>query len=116
MTVPTAADDLAARIRQRVPLWTEQQPEPGLWRFTDGDPDWGGRFVIVDGREGRTLTCPLVPGHYGPSLAGMASGRSVHVDLPSLVDAGDLLRALGALEIIGALPNRHGMTIGPDRS
>lgn len=106
---PTAADDLARRIREHVPLWQEQTPEPGLWRFSDGDPDYGGRYVIVDGREDRTLTCALAPGHYGPTLAAMAKGRSVHIDLPSLVDSGDLLAAMAAAAAIGALPDERGM-------
>jgi hypothetical protein len=99
----TAADDLAALIRGRVPLWTEERPEPGLWRFTDGDPGSGGRFVLVDGRE-RELTCPLAPGRYGPTVAGMAKGVSVHVDLPTLIDRADKMNAMAALEAVGALP------------
>lgn len=109
--VPNAAGDLARLVRERVPLWVEENPEPDLWRFTDGDPDWGGRFVIVDGREGRTCPCALRPGRYGPTLAAMASGRSVHVDLPRLVDNGDKRRALAVAEAIGALPTSDGVTV-----
>lgn len=106
----SAADDLVRLIRLRVPNWTEDSTEPRVWRFTDEDPDWSGRFVVVDGREGRVLTCPLAPGHYGPTLSAMADGRMVHVDLPASVDWTDLRRALAVAEAIGALPDAQGMT------
>jgi len=106
-----AANDVAAMVRRRIPDWTEETPEPLLWRWTDRDEDYE-RTVTVDGRERIMRTVPEMAGQrFGPSLVGICGGVVVTVDLPSLVDITDMRSALRALTAVGALPDeRKGRT------
>lgn len=108
----SAADDLARRIRARIPDWTEQSEGPGHTRWTE-PPEEGAeedneiyvRQVIVDGRERRLRVLPVMEDRrIGPTLIGFDAGVTVRVDLPDLVDLTDMLSAMAALEAIGALP------------
>lgn len=103
----SAAADVARRIRQRVPGWVEENPEPGLWAWTDPDPDHGDqpRAVLVDGRDRTMRVLPPMTGKpMGPSVVGFHRDLTVKVDLPALVDYTDMIAALHALEAIDALP------------
>jgi hypothetical protein len=102
-----AAEQLAHRVRSLVPTWHEEVGEPGMWTFIDGDDDYPGRTVIVDGREGRQV---LIEGpreglRVGPSLIGVNRDVTVAVHLPPMTDNCDLRSALDALAAIEALPH-----------
>lgn len=109
MTEPTAAADLARRIRARVPGWTETSEEPGHWRWTDPDEDREGRYIEIDGRlRDKVPTAePMWGKHVGPQLLGYCKQTTVFVVLPQLVDKTDLSAALAAMETIDALPRQE---------
>lgn len=100
-----AVTDLARMIRKRIPTWTEERPEPGLWIWTDPDEETD-TVVMLDGSRRRFM--PSVPWRrgidHGPTLIGYDREITVRVDLPHVVDRSDLGLAQDALVAIGALP------------
>lgn len=117
----SAAADIAARIRQRVPGWTETQPAPRRWRWTspaeeDGyfgeDPpaEWV-TYVDLDGSDREFLR--LVPEqegqHHGPTVLARSSGATLRLDLPNMMDRLDREQVLDVLVAFGALPDEKGM-------
>lgn len=109
MTEPTAAADLARFIRARVPAWTEISDEPGHWRWTDSDEDYGGRYVEIDGRlRDKVPTAePMWGKHVGPQLLGYCKQTTVFVVLPEMVDKTMMFAAMAAMEAVDALPGRR---------
>lgn len=101
----SAAETLARMIRHRIPAWVETSPEPGLWRFTDPDEDYAGRYVEVDGGSREQLVvAEMSDRDVGPTLAGYAHGICVHVTLPDVSDSTDMRAALAAAQAIYAMP------------
>lgn len=105
---PSAARDLAAIIRRRVPDWTEVT-EPGLWWWRDPESEDGdyAREVIIEGRTRRVR--PISERHvqgwaFGPTVEGFADGIAFRLDLPGMTDRSDLRRVLDVLTTLGVLP------------
>ncbi len=102
----SAAESIARALRGRVPGWKETSDRPGLWRWTDPDPDYSGRYVELNGtnRWYVPVAAELMGKHTGPQLTGSSRQVVVVVVLPHLIDGTDIASALAAMEAIDALP------------
>lgn len=105
----SVADILARMIRERVPDWTEDCPDTGLWTWA-GTGDWSDSEVILEGRVRRfqPVSYRQHGRNLGPSVDGYAHGIALRIDLPEMVDGSDLRGVLDALERLGILPANPG--------
>lgn len=104
-------------IRARVPDWRENDHGGiGAWEFVDSDPDYAGRAIVVEGREGRYVWHPgAMPGtHYGPEILGSSgTGRHLHILLPYVTDHADQVAVIDALDVLDILPMTANSLDGP---
>lgn len=118
----SAAADIAARIRERVPDWTETPTGHRHWRWTcpageDGyDPDEDApaewvTYVDLDGSDRKImrLVDEQIGQHHGPTVIARSSGATLLLDLTNMMDRTDRERVLDVLVAFGALPDENGM-------
>ncbi|GLY08198.1 hypothetical protein [Actinoplanes sp. NBRC 101535] len=99
----SAAQQIVQLVQALTPGWREEADETS-WRTENPEPDsMYTQWLIV--ATGQLHPWNPFHGRPGPLVVAFADGVETRIQLPGVVDGGDLAAVVEALQALGALPS-----------
>lgn len=99
---------IAKRIGERCPGWRFES-KPQVWIATDTDEDYEGRSVKITAGMAAFATPFEMVERNVINVVTFGPIGDVRIQLPELVDRGDVDRVVNTLTAAGVIPDEHGM-------